>query len=42
MGFLNRGNTDAPNEILNWRLWYGVFGEQQIQRETAMNVIRLT
>ncbi|EMF17764.1 general substrate transporter [Sphaerulina musiva SO2202] len=25
MGFLNRKNPDAPSEILNWRLWYGVF-----------------
>ncbi|KAI5370023.1 Putative major facilitator, sugar transporter, major facilitator superfamily [Septoria linicola] len=23
--FLNRKNNDAPSEILNWRLWYGVF-----------------
>lgn len=22
----NRYKGDAPKEILNWRLWYGVFG----------------
>jgi len=25
--FLNKRDPDAPVEILNWRLWYGVFGE---------------
>lgn len=23
----NKLGDDTPHEVLNWRLWYGVFGE---------------